>query len=55
MANVVDTSKDTPSKLEDVDVVEEYPGVFQDNLPRLPPDREIEFAISIVPGTNLKE
>jgi hypothetical protein len=35
----------------DVRVVKEYPDVFPDELPGLPPDREIEFAIELVPGT----
>ncbi|KAL8107499.1 hypothetical protein AgCh_024057 [Apium graveolens] len=33
------------SKLEDIPVVNEFPDVFPDELPGLPPDREIEFAI----------
>ena len=32
-------------------MVREYPDVFPDDLPGLPPDREIEFAIELVPGT----
>jgi len=35
----------------DVRVVKEYPDVFPEELPGLPPDREIEFAIELVPGT----
>ena len=31
-------------------VVEEFPDVFPDELPGLPPDREIEFCIDLVPG-----
>ena len=37
--------------LEDVRVVNEYPDVFPDELPGLPPDRDIEFVIELVPGT----
>jgi hypothetical protein len=37
--------------VSDVRVVKEYPDVFPDELPGLPPDREIEFAIELVPGT----
>ena len=29
----------------------EFPDVFPDELPGLPPDREIEFGIELVPGT----
>ena len=32
-------------------IVREYPEVFPDELPGLPPDREIEFCIEVVPGT----
>ena len=37
--------------LHDVPVVCEYPDVFPEELPGLPPDRDIEFAIDLVPGT----
>ena len=40
-----------PAKLEDIPVVNEFPDVFPDELPRLPPDREIDFAIDLAPGT----
>ena len=32
-------------------VVCEYPDVFPEELTRMPPDREIEFAIELAPGT----
>ena len=32
-------------------VVCEYPKVFPDELPRMPPDRDIEFMIDLVPRT----
>jgi hypothetical protein len=32
-------------------VVHEYPDVFPDELPGMPPDRDIEFAIELQPGT----
>ncbi|KAK1272714.1 hypothetical protein QJS04_geneDACA021439 [Acorus gramineus] len=32
-------------------IVAEYPEVFPDDLPGLPPDRAIEFEINLVPGT----
>ncbi|WVZ71333.1 hypothetical protein U9M48_019927 [Paspalum notatum var. saurae] len=37
--------------LEEVPVVCEYPDVFPDELPGLPPDRAVEVAINLVPGT----
>jgi hypothetical protein len=34
-------------KLEDIPVVREYPDVFPDDLPGMPPDRDIEFIIEL--------
>src|SRR3954466_2042155 len=39
------------SSLDDVRVVREYPDVFPEELPGMPPDREIEFLIDLIPGT----
>jgi len=39
------------SKLEEIPVVCEYGDVFPDDLPRMPPDREIEFVIELHPST----
>jgi hypothetical protein len=38
-------------KLEDIHVVREFPDVFPDDLPRMPPERAIEFKIELQPGT----
>lgn len=38
-------------KLEDIPVVQEFPDVFPDDLPGMPPDRDIMFLIDLVPGT----
>ena len=38
--------------LEGVPVVNEYPDVFPDELPGMPPDRDKEFSIDLVPGTS---
>ncbi|XP_071924789.1 uncharacterized protein [Coffea arabica] len=38
-------------KLEDVPVVREFPDVFPKELKTLPPEREVEFRIDLVPGT----
>ena len=35
----------------DIPVVYEFPDVFLDELPGLPPDRDVEFKIELVPGT----
>jgi hypothetical protein len=37
--------------LEEVAVVREYPDDFPDELPGMPPDRDIEFLIELLPGT----
>jgi hypothetical protein len=38
-------------KLEDIHVVREFPYVFPDNLPGMPPERAIKFKIELQPGT----
>ena len=50
MAQVIDTRVER-LRLEDVPVVNEFPDVFPEELPGLPPDRELEFAIYLLPGT----
>jgi hypothetical protein len=45
---IVDSA--TP-KLEDISVVREFSDVFPEDLPGLPPEREIEFGIDLVPST----
>jgi hypothetical protein len=37
--------------LDQVPIVYEYPNVFPDELPGMPPDRDIEFIIELIPGT----
>ncbi|XP_073136818.1 uncharacterized protein [Henckelia pumila] len=39
------------SKLEDVEVVRDFPEVFPDDIAGLPPAREVEFGIELMPGT----
>ncbi|KAJ9552733.1 hypothetical protein OSB04_016778 [Centaurea solstitialis] len=34
----------------DVPVVSEYPNIFPEDLPGIPPDRQVEFGIDLVPG-----
>nr|XP_027090387.1 uncharacterized protein LOC113711418 [Coffea arabica] len=38
-------------KLEDMPVIREYPDVFSEELGSLPPEREIEFKVDLVPET----
>ncbi|XP_074347457.1 uncharacterized protein LOC141686315 [Apium graveolens] len=49
LAFVKDTSKDEP-RIEDYPVMREYEDVFPEKLPGLPPHREVEFTIELVPG-----
>ncbi|RVX14555.1 Transposon Ty3-G Gag-Pol polyprotein [Vitis vinifera] len=49
LASVVSNESDL--KLEDIPIVREYPDVFPEDLPGLPPEREVEFTIDLVPGT----
>jgi hypothetical protein len=37
--------------LVQVPVVCEYPDVFPEDLPGMPPDQDIEFVIELIPGT----
>ncbi|GJW03908.1 putative reverse transcriptase domain-containing protein, partial [Tanacetum coccineum] len=53
LANV--TTKETEDKsekkrLEDVPIVQDFPEVFPEDLPGLPPTRQVEFQIDLIPG-----
>jgi hypothetical protein len=41
----------TTQNLEDVPVAREFPDVFPDDLPGMPPDRDVESTIELQPGT----
>jgi hypothetical protein len=43
----------TAQKLKDIPIAREYPDVFLDDLPGMPPDRDVEFTIELQPGTTL--
>ncbi|XP_071694829.1 uncharacterized protein [Rutidosis leptorrhynchoides] len=49
LAYVVDGKKEKKA-LADIPVVSEFPEVFPDELPGLPPIREVEYKIELVPG-----
>nr|GEU60928.1 putative reverse transcriptase domain-containing protein [Tanacetum cinerariifolium] len=38
-------------RLEDIPVVKEFPDIFPEDLPGLPPVRQVEFRINLTPGT----
>ncbi|KAL0540345.1 hypothetical protein IC582_024581 [Cucumis melo] len=50
LASVADT-REVDVSLSSEPVVRDYPNVFPEELPGLPPNREIEFAIELEPGT----
>jgi hypothetical protein len=37
--------------VESISVVEEFMDVFLEELPRMPPEREVEFYIDLIPST----
>jgi hypothetical protein len=41
------------TSLDEIRVVQEYPDVFPEDLPGMPPDRDIEFIIDLLLGTPL--
>ncbi|KAJ9567181.1 LOW QUALITY PROTEIN: hypothetical protein OSB04_003147 [Centaurea solstitialis] len=48
---VTDRVKDRKLSVVDVPVVSEFPDVFLEDLPGIPPDRQVEFGIDLVPGS----
>ncbi|KAL0551919.1 hypothetical protein IC582_011012 [Cucumis melo] len=50
LASVVDT-REVDVSLSSEPMVRDYPDVFPEELPGLPPHREVEFAIELEPGT----
>ena len=50
LAFIRDTSVEPPS-MDSVPVVQEFLEVFLSDLPGVPPDRDIDFAINLEPGT----
>ena len=50
LAFVVDRRQEG-TQLEDIPIVKEFPDVFLDDISGLPPDREVEFTIDLIPGT----
>ncbi|KAJ9554217.1 hypothetical protein OSB04_018262 [Centaurea solstitialis] len=49
LAYVIDTKLEKKG-VADVDVVREFPDVFPEDLPGLPPERQVEFHIDLTPG-----
>ncbi|GJV71576.1 putative reverse transcriptase domain-containing protein [Tanacetum coccineum] len=47
--------KSEGKRLEDVPIVQNFPEVFPEDLPGLPPTRQVEFQIDLVPGAALSK
>ena len=43
--------RDSGSRLEDIPIVREFSDVFPEDLPGIPPNREIDFQIELAPRT----
>jgi hypothetical protein len=50
LASIKDTSVDAP-RIKDFHVVRDYLDVFPEVLPGVPPEREVEFTIDLIPGS----
>ena len=50
LAYVMETGKEG-TILDEIPVVREFPDVFPDDIAGLPPEREVEFTIDLIPGT----
>lgn len=50
LCTVQNTKKEGPS-LDEIPIANQYPDVFPDEISGMPPPREIEFTIELVPGT----
>ncbi|GJU20536.1 putative reverse transcriptase domain-containing protein, partial [Tanacetum coccineum] len=49
LAHVIE-KKSKEKRLKDVPVIRDFPKVFPEDLPRLPPPMQVEFRIDLVPG-----
>nr|GFD46097.1 putative reverse transcriptase domain-containing protein [Tanacetum cinerariifolium] len=50
LATIHDTTSEVPS-IHDQPIVSEFPDVFLDELPGIPPVREVKFNIELIPGS----
>nr|GEV39575.1 putative reverse transcriptase domain-containing protein [Tanacetum cinerariifolium] len=46
----MEKKKSDEKRIEDIPVVKEFPDVFPKDLPGLPPIRQVEFQIDLIPG-----
>ena len=50
LAFIVDRRQEG-TRLEDIPIIKQFPDVFPDDISVLPPDREVEFTIDLIPET----
>ena len=50
VVHVVEATNNETIRLEDYPVLQEFRDVFLDEIPRLPPKRDIDFTVELVPG-----
>ena len=50
LAFIVDRRQEG-TRLEDIPIIKEFPDVFPNDISGLPPDREVEFTINLIPET----
>ena len=50
LSYVVETRKER-TLVDEIPIVREFPDVFPNDIAGLPPDREMEFTIDLIPGT----
>ena len=53
IAYVMVTRDQGKATVGNVSIVHEYPDVFSKDLPGVPPERQVEFGINLVPGETL--
>nr|XP_043623171.1 uncharacterized protein LOC122594949 [Erigeron canadensis] len=51
LAHIVDVEK-KPLSIEDIPIVKEFVDVFPEDLSGIPPERQVEFSIDLMPGAN---
>nr|GEZ65004.1 putative reverse transcriptase domain-containing protein [Tanacetum cinerariifolium] len=50
MIQVMKKKKSDEKRIEDIPIVREFLDVFPEDLPGLPPIRQVEFQIDLIPG-----
>ena len=50
MAYVLDTKEEKKRTIDDLPIVWDYADVFPEDFPEVPPKRQMEFCIDLVPG-----